>query len=259
MDSVVVFCSWFQKRAYVLIALWIFTLSSNSYSDQRSARICMAQNHAIHQVARSILETVYQRAGYNTEFVPLPNNRSLLSANKGYCAAEAGRIIQAAAFNTQLRVVKPALLKIHSYAYSLQTPSMAITQWRDLSPYAVGHIRGELYVEQQLPLVKARLTTASYDQLFALLRRQRIDVAIGLSAPAEQAIASLPSSLKVQRSQILHEEPLYHFVHRSEPELGKKLAGIIKQMDDDGELEELYLQAIDELKQDWSEEKQATF
>lgn len=216
---------------------------------ENSVSICMAENHAIHWVAREILRDVYAEADLTPQFITYPNSRSLQVANQGGCMAEAGRIEQAGKRFQNLRVVKPEILTIRGFAYSVANPSITVTNWSDLKNYTVGIIRGELYTAAGASQAKNVIVVEDYIQLFSLLKRGRIDLAIGLHEPATQAILMAFEKKDFHRPDTaLHEAKLFHFVHADHPRFAEALSPTLVKLHRLGGIKKLYAKAIQQLE-----------
>lgn len=236
------------KKNLPTLACGILLHSSFAQSDEQ-VTICMAENHAIHWVAREILLEIYNQSSLTPQFIQYPNSRSMHVANKGGCMAEAGRIEQAGNRFKNLIIVKPEILTIKGYAYSSAKKPITVSEWSDLSNYTVGQIRGELYAEIGTRQAKNVVVVEDYLQLFSLLKRGRIDLAIGLNEPATQAILKTFEKRDFHRAETaLHKAKLYHFVHQENNHLVEKLSPTLDTLHSNGRLSSLYAKAIGNLE-----------
>ncbi|SCA57592.1 exported hypothetical protein [Candidatus Terasakiella magnetica] len=186
--------------------------------------ICRAEFPSIHLGASDELEKLYKKLGYKVAFKDLPNRRSLLEAARGVCFGEVARIESATLrYPSLLRTAHP-IHTIRAYAYSLDE-EVQVSSWGDLNNYSVGIIRGELYAEERVQ-GKNFFLANSYDELFRLLERKRLDVVVGL----EGVVGSSNMTSNIHKSdKALWEFPLYHLVHRKNAHILPKLNNLIKQ------------------------------
>jgi len=124
-----------------------------------------------------VVGEAFRRAGLRLKLVKLPAERGLINANAGI---EDGDLIRIAGLEKNypnLVRVPEKLLDMHYTAFARQAnPTEA--SWAALEPFTVGHIKGWKIYEQNLKPNTHITTAGDPDQLFAMLDKNRIDVAL---------------------------------------------------------------------------------
>lgn len=119
----------------------------------------------------------FRRAGLHLRLVKLPAERALINADKGIEDGDLTRIAGLEKVYPNLIRVPEKLLDWNFAAFTRQSNLGAAT-WADLEPLSIGHIKGWKIYERSL-LPGTHITTADDpEQLFAMLDKNRIDVAL---------------------------------------------------------------------------------
>jgi polar amino acid transport system substrate-binding protein len=119
----------------------------------------------------------FRRAGLRLQLVKLPPERGLVNANAGIEDGDLTRIAGLEKNYPNLVRVPEKLMDWHFVAFARQAKPAAAS-WAKLEPYSVGHIKGWKIFEQSL-LPATHITTAdNSEQLFSMLDKNRIDVAL---------------------------------------------------------------------------------
>lgn len=124
-----------------------------------------------------VVGEAFRRTGLRMKLVKLPPERGLINANAGI---EDGDLIRIAGLEKNypnLVRVPEKLLDMHYTAFARQA-NLTEASWVTLEPFAVGYIKGWKIYEQNLK-PNTHITTADDpNQLFVMLDKNRIDIAL---------------------------------------------------------------------------------
>lgn len=123
-----------------------------------------------------ILTEAFRRIGFRLNTVHLPAERGLLSANEGIVDGEVNRIIGLDNIYKNLRRV-PEKVRNSEFCALSKNPAIVNTP-DELNKWVVGHIKGWKIYEKMMTGSKSVITANSPEQLFRLLKINRIDVAL---------------------------------------------------------------------------------
>ena len=120
---------------------------------------------------------------------------------------------------------------------------LEISGWQSLDPYVVGIVNGWKIVERNT--TGARLVTRAndYEQLFDLLQRDRVDVAVLDRVMGGWKLQQLGFDIAAIEPPILRS-PMFVYVHESRAELVPRIASVVAQMKTDGSFAAIYENAL---------------
>jgi ABC-type amino acid transport substrate-binding protein len=220
-----------------LSVLTVFTAVS---AEDNPLVITAAQGLETHAAGIAILERAYEQIGVAVEFSIVPAARALKESNAGVSDGDVARIANIQLTYENLRPVPTPIIHIRAYAFSRDT-SVLIKSWDDLSTFKIGVLRGIRYSEIGTEGMN-RTFYDSYNSMFNMLDKGRLDYAIGVHEQALQMInQNFPGSGIKEASSVLFEAPLYHYVHERNAHLIPKLDAVFQKMRDNGELDLIYL------------------
>lgn len=124
-----------------------------------------------------IAREAFRRAGLRLQLVRLPPERGLLNANVGLEDGDLARIAGLEKLYPNLIRVPEKLIDWHFVAFT-NKPGLRDAHWATLQPLAVGHIKGWKIYEQNLKQHPQVTATETAEQLFTMLDKNRIDVAL---------------------------------------------------------------------------------
>ncbi|MCW8914965.1 MAG: transporter substrate-binding domain-containing protein [Magnetovibrio sp.] len=164
--------------------------------------------------------------------------RALINANDGVDDGVAMRIKGLEANFPNLVRVQERLIVNDFVAYSRGLDLRSET-WESLKPYMVGYINGWVIFERNLPSNQPKATVRDPQQMFAMLNKQRIDVAL---YERWQGLYNAHSSGLIVK---VHEPPLasvdmYMYVHKKHAKLAQPLAKVLRAMKADGTYQAIY-------------------
>lgn len=183
----------------------------------------------------------FRRAGLSVTFIRVPPERALLNANAGIEDGVSARIAGLEKTYPNLMPVPENVLSFHFVAFT-QRAELVKADWQTISPLIVGHIRGWKIFEQNLtPHTRVTIVDTA-EQLFDMLNRNRIDVALyerwlGLALAAKLNLGNV----RIVEPP-LAERPMFIYLHKRHANAIPKLADALRAIKAEG----LYTRACKE-------------
>ena len=197
-----------------------------------------------------VLQEIYKRAEIPIEFVDMPTKRSLSQSSRGRIDGELVRIHKVGEiFPTLIRIPTPfTFFESRAYARSQDT-QQRINQdgWKALKDYRVGIVRGLKYAEIDLDGIKDVVEVDRTEQLYKMLERGRIDVALSTNVSGLFLIKKFNLQSVYLLEPALKRHELYHYLHEKNKQYVSVLDKTIQAMKESGELAELEKKFTDEL------------
>ena len=191
-----------------------------------------------------LIGEIFQRAGSAGRInrYPRASARSIQMADNGIDDGEALRINGQEGKHPNLVRVPEVILVNNFVGYS--TPGkIKIEKFEDLKPYSVGHIIGWWIFQKNLEEVPKVTTVKSADQLFSLLRLQRLDVALYEKWQGLWVARSLGVPVMVHTPSLAQVE-MFMYLHKKHTGLVPKVATALAGMKQDGSYARLYDQRL---------------
>ena len=240
----------FLQKSYLSklsIPLFLFWLIFSNDALAKPVSVCMADNHLGHWVSRHMLKKIYKHAGLEVEFVHYPNMRSLETANRGGCDAEANRSLKVIKRFTNLRAVPSPMFVTKSYAFVKTGSKISVESWDDLNEFTIAIMNGEIYAMQATEGMHRDIAN-NYNNLFKLLTRRSIDVVIGMEVPSIRELSKKEFANKVEKLPTpLFSATVHHFVHKDKPELAKQIDAAIIDLRKQGLMDQYLAEALADL------------
>lgn len=226
------------KKCLTNLTFVLILLASYSASAEDIAVATFSLDTRQVDMAIRVMQPIYKRIGYDMSVVRFPGKRSLVEANKGTTQAELVRI----------RVIEedyPNLIRVPYAIGSIKVIAITkndrypINQQSDMLDKRVGILRG-VEVFDTLTQGFRREVVNDIDSLFELLLSGRVDLILFPDSGVQKYVKGRGLSKRVNvGDQAILELPLYHFVHKDEYVLAKKLTKEMQAMKESGELEQL--------------------
>ena len=124
-----------------------------------------------------IVGEAFRRAGLRLKLVKLPAERGMINANAGIEDGDFSRIAGLGKIYPNLIRVPEKLTNWYFVAFTRRAP-LSNASWAALAPLSVGHIKGWKIFEQHLMPATQITTVDTPEQLFTMLDKNRIDVAL---------------------------------------------------------------------------------
>lgn len=124
-----------------------------------------------------VIEEAFRRAGFRLKMVRVSPERALLNANSGIEDGVSARIAGLEKAYPNLVRIPEKVLDFPFVAFASQS-RLASANWDTLASVSVGHIQGWKIFEQNLKPGTAITVVDTAEQLFTMLDKNRIDVAL---------------------------------------------------------------------------------
>lgn len=189
-----------------------------------------------------ILTEAFRRIGFRLNTVHLPPERGLLSANEGIVDGEVNRIIGLDKIYKNLRRV-PEKVRNSEFCALSKNPAIVNTV-DELNKQVVGHIKGWKIYEKMMVGSERVITANSPQQLFRLLKKNRIDVALydcveGLDLAQRFNIKTL-----YMLEPAFDQTELFLYLNKHYADLVPRLSKALNDIKEEGFYDELYREKI---------------
>ncbi|CAG1771877.1 hypothetical protein BAC3_02148 [uncultured bacterium] len=212
----------------------------NNFAIAEERLLYISKLYKSHSLTQYVLKTAYQRLNIKVEFIYLPAERSLRSANEGSIDGEGSR-------TEGLEQLYPNLLRvkvpIETIALSVYTKnkSFNVQGWNSLKPYHIAYLRGVKVIEKNLIGFNTE-TVTDIKQAFMMLEHDRVDVIIADDTQALN-IMSVYKDIK-KLNPAVYTFPVFHYLNKKHANLIPELEVVLYEMSHDGTINRL----IQELK-----------
>lgn len=189
-----------------------------------------------------IVTEAFQRIGITAEIVFTPTERSLVDVNAGLIGGELNRIKgMEKAFPNLVRVPEPNMT-MHFVAFAKKHYS--VNGWESLRHLHIGIVKGWKILEQNTRTFPHVTLVPTETELFTMLDKGRIDVALYSKLTGYEQIASRGLT------DIRHLEPplasrdMYLYLHKRYEHLVEKVAEALRKMKQDQTYERIVRESI---------------
>lgn len=185
-----------------------------------------------------IVKDMFQRIGLKAQTVLLPSARSLINANNGIDDGNIARVKGIEKKYTNLVMVPEKVIDFEFTAYSKNT-QIKIKNWQSLADYNLAFVNGWIIFKKKVTAYKSLLKTRDSEQLFMLLSKNRIDIALydaWWNKGKNTGILKLAPPLASFK--------LYLYVHKKHKDLVNDLAKALQAMKQDGSYQRIYNQTL---------------
>ena len=188
------------------------------------------EGSVFHEQAIDRLRMVYARLGLEVQFVPLPSKRSLVDANAGVLDGDVARVPSIQSSYDQLVRVNEPLLYLQGVAYTTRRDLKRFDR-RQLEDFNIGHVRGVRWAEDALRGYHP-VTVYSYNSLFKMLARGRLDLVFATESSGDPIIAAMGSDAHriIKLAPVIFSGATHHYVHRDNRHLVPKLEAAIREL-----------------------------
>ena len=185
---------------------------------------------------------IFKRLGMQLTYIRLPSERSLIQANKGIDDGNIARIAGMEKEWPNLVQVPESIITWEFTAYS-QRDDIQVSGWESLKPYTVGHVRGWQIYNKKTRGAKKVIQANDPAQLFGLLKKGRIDLALFERFQAPYWFDKTGYMAK-RLSPELAKKQLYIYVHKKHSKLVPNMVDAIRQMKKDGSYQQIFNQSF---------------
>lgn len=180
----------------------------------------------------TIATEAFRRAGARLQLVKLPAERGLINANAGIEDGDLTRIAGLEKLYPNLVRVPEKLIDWEFVAYSKHR-NIAAT-WSAIRKQIVGHITGWKIYEQHLQGAQQVVSTYDARQMFSLLARDRIDVALYARWMGQAYIRQLKLKDIYQLKPGLAKKEMFIYLHKRHAAIVPRLANALHSLKEEG-------------------------
>jgi polar amino acid transport system substrate-binding protein len=183
-------------------------------------------------VSINVLREAYSRIGIVVEIQYNAGRSSLQKSNAGEVAGEVSRIDGIADQFPNL-VQVPIPINYFDIAVFSNNRSFKPKMWRDLLPYPVGILRGQLAAEQATRELRTR-EADTYAELFHLLEQGEVDFIVTPLVVPLDYLHHNKRNFQLVRNAIFDSYLLYHYLHKNYAYLIPLIQPVLRDMLRDG-------------------------
>lgn len=195
------------------------------------------------EVGKSVLPKVYKRIGLNVAVKSMPANKVENLLSLGFIDGEVLRIHSYGDNNERLLRVPTSYYQLQTMAFVNKRKLLNIKTVNDLKGLKVAVVKGVKHTETATKGLDSVVALANTKQIMKLVDKGRVDVALTNTIDGLVAIEHLGLTNVVSVDQPIANEPLYHYLHKSNEALLPKIDAKLKEMKESGELFTLIRQA----------------
>lgn len=219
---------------FMLILFFVILISFSVHADDKTYTLSYSPGTLFHQLVRDRAKAMYQEAGIPADFIDLPHNRSLISANEGTVDGDVGRVPSVEEKYPNLVRVNAKLMDLKGAVYTTRDDLGAYSDDM-LKRLKVGYVLGVRWTQKRmdgLPAVKVR----DYPSLFEMLLEKRVDIVLATEASAQSAIKELGDRGKSIRKlqPFIFTAPIYHYLNKKNQDIVPRLEETLNRLNSEG-------------------------
>lgn len=196
------------------------------------------QNGALDNIAKE----AFARLGIAIELPFLPAERSLLSANTGVHDGELNRVAGIEKNYQNLVRVPESMMTFRFVAFT-KNGDFKTVSWSALAPYRIGVIKGWKVLEENIHDFPNVTCVNSAQQLFTLLDKDRIDIALYGELLGHAQLQSMGIDGYTVLQPPLATRDMYMYLHKKHSKLVDQVARALHAMKEDGTYDRLFTEA----------------
>ncbi len=212
----------------------LLVLPSKGSTDDSVLRLATF-HRAEKTLPKKIIAEAYKRLHIETEFIYLPSDRPLWSANNGIVDGEDARGMGMEKTYRNLLMINVPLTLVTLYVYAKDV-SFTVNSWQSVKSYRIAYLRGSKIIKLNLhDLPIEEVTTIK--QAFMMLERNRVDVVIAEANQADDSLLEYPHIKKLIPA--IYSFPIYHYLNKKHATLVPKVEAVLQQMVADKTIERI--------------------
>jgi ABC-type amino acid transport substrate-binding protein len=218
----------------ILLLLVQLSLPFNAFAGD-TLRLSAFDAPGLTPVALKTLAKAYSRLGIAIETVVTEPSRALVNSSSGTTDGEVVRIALVDDRYPSLVRVNVPLLSVTTYGYT-NKPELLDKSVDMLKAFRAGHVRGAVFGELAARDSVEIWSADEPEQLFEMLKQDRIDVVYVREIRAEEMIArfGLEDVLPIPAS--FKEYPFYHYLHERHLELVPRVEKALRDLQGESEV-----------------------
>ena len=198
-------------------------------NDTNEAPLTTAQHDGFLDI---VAGEAFRRAGVKLELIKLPAERALLNANAGIEDGDMVRIAGLEKIYPNLIRVPEKLIDWEFVAYSKKPDIPA--NWQTIRQHTVGHVTGWKIYENLVRGASQIVPTKTPTQLFQLLDRDRIEVALYARWMGQALVKKLGFKDIHQLDPVLESREMFIYLHKQHAELVPRIAKALRDLKHEG-------------------------
>lgn len=235
-----------RGRAISLLALLLFLQAPFAWSQETFTVSTSYRNLLSNSQGDGILDQLFRetfrRLGVEVEMVFSRTDRSILDVNAGILDAEANRIAGMEAQYPNLRRVPEANMTMEFVAFSRRP--LEIEGWESIRDLDIGIVKGWRILEQNTEGFPYVVTVPTETQLFEMLSRDRIDVALYAKLTGYATLGEMGLSDISHQGPPLETRQMYLYVHESKGPLVDDIAHALRGVKSDGTYQAIFAEVL---------------
>jgi len=229
------------------LSVILFSLAFNtSYAQTKTMLVFSTIEGSVNaEVSSRVMIEAYKRIGVEIEILPLPAKRTLFVSNSGELDGELFRL---EGVNKKWPNLIPVPIPINFMEGVVITkgPTFKVDDWESLRPYKIGIRRGIRFTDDGT-LDMSRLFADSNDQLFKMLKHDRVDLIVVTRSNGLQALKFLDfPDFKILEPPV-EIYPLFHYLHIKHKEMIPKVEVVLQGMQQEGLFLKIRNQVLDDV------------
>ena len=191
-----------------------------------------------------VLRTAFDRIGVPVTIGHLPAERSLANANRGIDDGDFPRVAGLEPLYPNLVMVPE---KLDDFDFVVFTRGLRLdpVDWSALQPYHVAIVRGWKILEGHLAGVRQLTRVKNQEQLFLLLKNDRVDAVVYACKEGCGLVRQLGIDDAVVLMPPLAMRPMHIYLHKKHAGLVAPLAAALRAMKTDGTYRAISQQALE--------------
>ncbi|OUR73898.1 hypothetical protein A9Q76_01895 [Arcobacter sp. 31_11_sub10_T18] len=224
-----------HKLVILFLSFTLFIFAN----DNKTLIFSLGQESPIQKISFDVLKIAYKKIGYDIESKYYPFERALITSNTGEVDGELSRI---KGINSKYKNLIPITIPINfieGYAFSWNK-NLSIKNWDSLKQYNNLCVIGIKFVEKNLRQRGILCDeVAGITQTLKMLEKKRYDVVV---LPKINGISGLRKTSIVDVQLVgnrLIKINLYHYLHKKNKHLIKKLQAVLLEMERSGRISKI--------------------
>jgi hypothetical protein len=229
-----------------LISIFGLLLLTSSVLIAEPLRFAQITNSPDQVVGAAVLKVVYAKAGIPIQIIPLSGKRALLESSQGRLDGEVHRILEIGSLYPDLIKVPTATNYIEQTIFS-KDKSFILNGCDSLNGRLVGRALGVRYAEMCTQGMENVAVFPDSSSLMKSLDRDIVDFAITSQLNGLVQLKKLGINSVIALKPALAKRLLFHYLHKKHKDLIPKLEKILAKMKQDGELDLIRQQQIQQI------------
>ncbi|WP_261845132.1 substrate-binding periplasmic protein [Aliamphritea ceti] len=235
-----------QHRLHCLVhGLFLLLLSLSVQADVKQLTFATIANSVNSQISLQVMREAYKKLDIDVDADFLPASRSLMMASYGQYDGELYRIAGISEDYPHLLKVPTPINQVEVVAFCRTDDDNSMTL-ESLKGYRLGVRRGVRF-NVHLPLDHSTQEVASNQQLFNMLEKSRIDIALLSRSNGLQILKEMEVTDISPLNPPLLNLDLYHYVHIRHQQIIPHLDQILQAMHTSGRIREIRENYLDTL------------